>query len=68
MGTVDSIDKFKTVLYQTRPSEIVYDPDNLSFELTRMMEKTFLSMQMSKVMNKNNIWHPLNCLGEMDRL
>lgn len=63
MGTVDSLDKFKTVLYQTRPSELVYDPDNLNNEVIRIMEKTFLQMQISKLMNKNNIWHPLNSLS-----
>ncbi len=69
MGVVDGIDKFKTVLYQTRPAELVYDPDNLNNELVRMMEKTFLQMQLSKVASgKNNVWHPLNSIGELDRL
>jgi hypothetical protein len=63
MGSVKGLEKLKTVLYQTRPAELVYDPDNLSFELCRMMEKTFLQMQMSKVYNNNNLWHPLNAIG-----
>jgi DNA mismatch repair ATPase MutS len=68
VGIVDDLEKFKTVLYQTRPVELVYDPDNVSFEVCGMMEKTFLHMQMSKVPNLKNIWHPLQAQGELDRL
>lgn len=59
MGIADNLEKFKTVLYQTRPVEVVYDPDNVPDDILVMMEKTFLKMQISKVVNKNNLWHPL---------
>jgi DNA mismatch repair protein MSH6 len=68
MGMVEDLEKLKTVLYQTRPVELVYDPDNVNFEVCGMMEKTFLHMQMSKVPNIKNIWHPLHALGELGRL
>lgn len=64
MGIAEDLEKFKTVLFQTRPVEVVYDPDNVPDDLLYIMEKSFLQMQMSKVINKNNIWHPLTSICE----
>lgn len=33
VGYSDSLESFKTVLFQTRPVELLYDPDNLSLEI-----------------------------------
>ena len=47
MGVVDDFDKFKTILYQTRPVEVIYDPDNVPFDIIQMMRDSFLLMQIS---------------------
>lgn len=33
MGISDNLEDFKTVLYQTRPVEVAYDPDNIPDDL-----------------------------------
>lgn len=60
MGIVDGFEEFKTILYQTRPSELVYDPDNLPKEYVDIMKENIDGMILSKLMNKQNLWHHLN--------
>lgn len=33
VGLCQNIEEFKTMLFQTRPVELLYDPDNLPFEM-----------------------------------
>ncbi len=60
MGIVEGFEEFKTVLYQTRPSEIVYDPDNLPKDWVDIMKENLDNMILSKLLNKQNLWHHLN--------
>lgn len=60
MGIVDGFEEFKTILYQTRPSQLVYDPDNLPKEYVDIMKENIEGMTLSKLMNKQNLWHHLN--------
>lgn len=53
------------MLYQTRPVEAIYDPDQIPFDLVGIMSQSFLSMQMSKIKNKDNLWHHLNSVCEL---
>jgi hypothetical protein len=60
MGIVEGFEEFKTVLYQTRPSEIVYDPDNLPKDWVDIMKENLDNMILTKLLNKQNLWHHLN--------
>lgn len=62
------MERFKTVLFQTRPVEAIFDPDNIPFEIQRMMEKTFLQVQISKIINKDNLWHYMTATNELEKL
>jgi|JI61114C2RNA_FD_contig_21_2123975_length_316_multi_7_in_0_out_0_1 DNA mismatch repair ATPase MutS len=37
IGLSKSLDEFKTVLYRTRPVEVLYDPANLPMDEKKMM-------------------------------
>ena len=60
MGIVEGFEEFKTVLYQKRPAEIVYNPDNLPKEWIDIMKENIDSMILTKLINKQNLWHHLN--------
>ncbi len=38
LGLVQSFEEFKTVLYQTRPVEFLYDQSNIRFELIEILK------------------------------
>jgi len=48
------------MLFQTRPVELLYDPDNLPLDIVEMMKQNWLHMVMAKLPNKDNVWHPMN--------
>ena len=49
--------KLKTLLMQIRPAEIVYDAENLSKELLKILQKSTISPVFSPVNNAQNKWH-----------
>ena len=60
VGIAESIEDFKTILFQTRPVELLYDPDNLPLEIVDLMKQNWLNMVLSKLPNRDNAWHPMN--------
>lgn len=60
VGLSENIEEFKTVLFQTRPVELLYDPDNLPLEIVELMKVSWLNMVLSRLGNKDNAWHPMN--------
>ncbi len=68
VGLSQNIEDFKTVLFQTRPVELLYDPDNLPLEMVELMQVSWLNMVLSKLPNKDNSWHPMNSKSEIENL
>jgi DNA mismatch repair ATPase MutS len=68
VGYSDSLDSFKTVLFQTRPVELLYDPDNLSLEIVEMVKQNWLQMVLTRLPNRDNLWHPMNARSEVENL
>jgi hypothetical protein len=60
VGYSKNIEDFKTMLFQTRPVELLYDPDNLSLEIVEIMKQNWLQMILTRLPNKDNVWHPMN--------
>ena len=56
------------MLFQTRPVELLYDPDNLPVELLDIMKQNWLNMIHTKLSNKENFWHPLNSKNEIEEM
>lgn len=68
VGFCNNIDEFKTMLFQTRPVELLYDPDNLPWQLLDIMKQNWLNMSFSKLSNLDNSWHPMNSKNQIERL
>lgn len=60
VGLCSTIEDFKTMLFQTRPVELLYDSDNLPFAIVELMKQNWLNMVLTKLPNKDNVWHPMN--------
>ena len=68
VGYSKNIEDFKTVLFQTRPVELLYDPDNLPLEIVEIMKQNWLQMVLTRLPNKDNIWHPMNSKNQIESL
>lgn len=68
VGLSPTLAEFKTMLFQTRPVELLYDPDNLPLEMVDMMKQKWLNMVLTKLSGKGNSWHPMNAKSMMDDL
>lgn len=68
VGYSKNIEDFKTVLFQTRPVELLYDPDNLPLEIVEIMKQNWLQMVLTRLPNKDNIWHPMNAKNQIESL
>jgi len=42
VGYAKNLEEFKTMLFQTRPVELLYDPDNLPQEIVEIMKQKWL--------------------------
>ena len=62
IGLSKSLEDFKTMLYRTRPVELLYDPANLPMDEKKMMTESFLAMIQSPLQNKESAWHHLNSM------
>lgn len=68
VGYSKNLEDFKTVLFQTRPVELLYDPDNLPLEIVEIMKQNWLQMVLTRLPNKDNIWHPMNAKSQIESL
>jgi len=48
----------KTFLCICKPSEIVYDPGNITFEIMKILKSSFFKAQLSPLKNLDNQWGP----------
>lgn len=68
VGYCKNLEEFKTMLFQTRPVELLYDPDNLPLEIVEIMKQNWLQMVLTRLPNRDNIWHPMNAKNEVEAL
>jgi len=68
VGYSKNLEEFKTMLFQTRPVELLYDPDNLPQEIVEIMKQKWLEMVLTRLPNKDNVWHPMNSKNEVENL
>jgi DNA mismatch repair ATPase MutS len=52
VGLSNNLEDFKTMLFQTRPVELLYDPDNLPLEMVDLMKQSWLNMVLSRLPNR----------------
>ena len=56
------------MLFQTRPVELLYDPDNLPSTILELMKQNWLNMVLTKMNDREHAWHPMNARGEIESL
>lgn len=59
--------QFKTLLWQTKPLEVVIDPDNVSADILKIFKTSYFKPQLNPIRNKNNEWHKGNAFNYIEK-
>ncbi|EAR96989.1 MutS domain III protein (macronuclear) [Tetrahymena thermophila SB210] len=59
--------QFKTLLCQVKPQEIVYDPDNMTHDIKKIIQSGYLAPQLSPLQNKNDNWNKGMAYNHLDK-
>lgn len=59
---------FKTLLCQIKPTEIVYDPENVNKVLLKLLKSGLLVPVLSPLVNKENKWHSAVSYNHLEKI